>query len=83
MDMSRTSAHQPPPHNTPQSFTSVVEGRNSTLAVQSRIRDLGNTAAHEATLHDISLSLLAMPEGKERKHMSQIYKLVYGREPVL
>lgn len=53
------------------------------FALQSRIRDLGNTAAHEATMHDIGLSVLAMPGGKERKHMSQIYQLAYEREPLL
>lgn len=31
------------------------------------IRDLGSTTAHEATIHNIGLSVLAMPEGKERK----------------
>lgn len=53
------------------------------FALQSRIRHLGNMAAHEASAYDIGLSVLAMPQGKERKHMSQIYQLVYEHEPAL
>ena len=80
MDVSRTSAHQPPPHNTAQWFTSIVKGRNSTL--RSPIQDQG-PRQYGATMHDIGLSVLAMPGGKERKHMSQIYQLAYEREPLL
>lgn len=42
------------------------------FALRSTMRDQGNAAAHEATTQAIGLSILAMPEGKQRKHMCQI-----------
>jgi hypothetical protein len=61
----------------------LSKGAIRLFALRSTIRNQGNVAAHEATIHGIGLSILVMPEGKEQKHMSQIYQLLYEHEPVL